>query len=120
MYLFTTPPVDITISPYNEFWPSDVLSRSGPWISSSECWQLTDWLLLTDSWLSRSNPLSRSSRPDIAHLLSRLYLPSQQFGSLGNLTVNSIRCNRSMRSACRHCVAMDLYFSVSCIRKTVG
>jgi hypothetical protein len=49
--LFTTPRVVITISPYNDFWPSDVLPRSGPLISSSsECWQLTDWLLVTD-WL---------------------------------------------------------------------
>jgi hypothetical protein len=51
--LFPTPRVVITISPYNEFWPSDILSRGGPWISSpSECWQLTDWLtihLLTNS-----------------------------------------------------------------------
>jgi hypothetical protein len=36
--------------------------------------------------------LNRSPGPDIEHLLSRLYLPSQQFGCLGNLTVNSIRC----------------------------
>jgi hypothetical protein len=37
--LFTTPLVVTTISGYNEFWPSDVLSRSGSWISSSsECW----------------------------------------------------------------------------------
>jgi hypothetical protein len=42
--LFTTPLVVITTSPYNEPWPSDVLSRSGPWISSisvcPEHWQL--------------------------------------------------------------------------------
>jgi hypothetical protein len=63
------------------------------------------------SWLSRSNPLSTSCGLDIEHLLSRLYLPLQQFGCLGNLTVNSIRCHGSMRSVCRHCVAMDLSFS---------
>jgi hypothetical protein len=34
-----------------------------------------------------------------------------------HLTINSIRCHGSMRSACRHCVAIDLYFSVPCIRK---
>jgi hypothetical protein len=49
--LFTALRVVITISPYNEFWPSDVLSRSGALISSSsECWQLTDWLTLIN-WL---------------------------------------------------------------------
>jgi hypothetical protein len=48
--LFTTLRVVITVSPYNVFWPSDVLSRSGPWISSvlnAGSW-LTDWLLVTD------------------------------------------------------------------------
>jgi hypothetical protein len=57
------------------------------------------------------------SVPNRKHILSRLYLPPQQFGCLGDLTVNSIRCRGSMRYACRHCVAMDLYFSVPCIRK---
>jgi hypothetical protein len=52
--LFTTPRVVIIISPYNESWPSNILSRSGPWVSSvlnGGCW-LTGWLLLTD-WLTR-------------------------------------------------------------------
>jgi hypothetical protein len=117
--LFRTPQGVITISPYNESWPSDVLSRSDPWISSvlNAGSQLAGWLLLTDSWLSRSTPLSGSPGPDVEHLLSRLYLPLQQLGCLGNLTVNSIHCHRSMGSACRHCIAMDLYFSVPCIRK---
>jgi hypothetical protein len=49
--LFTTPRVVITISPYNVFWPSDVLSRSGLWISSvlnAGSW-LTGWLFVTQS-----------------------------------------------------------------------
>jgi hypothetical protein len=57
--LFTTPLVVITISPYHELWPSDVLSRNGPWISSvlnAGCW-LTGWLLLTD-WLVLINWLT--------------------------------------------------------------
>jgi hypothetical protein len=36
------------------------------------------------------------------------------------LTVKSIRCHGSMGFSCRHCVAMDLYFSLPCIRKTVA
>jgi hypothetical protein len=40
------------LSSYTEFWPSDILSRSGPLMSSpSECWQLTDWLPLSN-WLT--------------------------------------------------------------------
>jgi hypothetical protein len=40
-----------SLSGYNEFWPSDVLSRSGPLItSSSECWQLTDRVTIIN-WL---------------------------------------------------------------------
>jgi hypothetical protein len=41
--LFPTPRVVITIFPYTEFWPSDILPRSGPLMSSPfEGWQLTD------------------------------------------------------------------------------
>jgi hypothetical protein len=65
--LFTTPLVVITVSGYNVFWLSDVVSRSGSWISSlfcllsvsPECWQLTnswkskshcDWRSVSKSW----------------------------------------------------------------------
>jgi hypothetical protein len=39
------------LSSYNEYWPSVVLPRSDPLMSSpSECWQLTDWLTVIN-WL---------------------------------------------------------------------
>jgi hypothetical protein len=43
--LFTTSLVVTTISVYSVLWPSDVLSRSGPWISSVS-------VLNADSWLT--------------------------------------------------------------------
>jgi hypothetical protein len=45
--LFTTPRVVITISPYNEFWPSDNLPRSGPLMSSP--WMLAAYSLADGS-----------------------------------------------------------------------
>jgi hypothetical protein len=47
--LFTTPLVVITISGYNEFWPSDVVSWGGPFISSLFC------LLSICSWMLTAN-----------------------------------------------------------------
>jgi hypothetical protein len=90
--LFTTPRVVITSSPYNEAWPSDALSRSGPWIScglNAGSWLtgwllLTDWLLVTHYLLSRSTPLSRYIRTGYRTPSLMVYLPSQQFGYLRN------------------------------------
>jgi hypothetical protein len=50
---FTTPRVVITVSPYNESWPPDVLSRGGALMSSvlnARCWP-TGCLWLTLTWL---------------------------------------------------------------------
>jgi hypothetical protein len=46
LVLFPTPRVVITVFPYIEFWPSYILPRSGPLMSSpSEGWQLTDYFV---------------------------------------------------------------------------
>jgi hypothetical protein len=50
-------------------------------------WDLRPYFTVSDlrlPWLSRSIPLSRSSGLDREHLLSRLYLPSQQIGCIRN------------------------------------
>jgi hypothetical protein len=81
--LFTTPPVDITISPYNESWPSDVLSRSGPGISSvlnagswlADCYKLTDYSLIKGLLAVWMILKFNSSVPNIEHLLARSTLP---------------------------------------------
>jgi hypothetical protein len=85
--LFTTPQVVTTVSGYNEFWPSDILSRSGPWISSlsvlnadssltplfSVCFLKSksksqcDWRSVSKSWY-------RAPWPDIYFCLTVMFL----------------------------------------------
>jgi hypothetical protein len=72
--LFTTPLVVTTISGY-EFWPSDVVSGSGPLIfSSSDCWQLTDWLTISNwpvcVWMLLKSNLCVQNR---IHLVARFH-----------------------------------------------
>jgi hypothetical protein len=62
--LFTTPLVVTTISVYDELWSSDVVSRSGPLISSLFCLlSVCSWMPTANcSWLSKPTLLSRASR----------------------------------------------------------
>jgi hypothetical protein len=80
-YLFTTLLVVTTISVYNELWPSNVVSRSGPLISSLFCLlSVCSWMLTTNSnfWLSKSTVLSRSSGLQREHLVQGFSLSSTQ------------------------------------------
>jgi hypothetical protein len=88
------------LSSYTEFLPSDILPRSGSLMSSvfrrlaaDSGWLLVteltirDWLLVVEIHLLKQI----ISWPNIAHLVSWSYLPSQQSRCLGNITANSIR-----------------------------
>jgi hypothetical protein len=93
--LFTTPPVVTTVCGYNVLWPSDVVSRSGPLISSVIfyvfSWMLTaNWL--TNSWLSKSTPLSRSSGLEREHLVQGFALSSTQRWLLREFQQFSLCC----------------------------
>jgi hypothetical protein len=77
------------------------------WLDYSRSYLVTNldysrliWLSATDSGCR--NPLLKADipGPDMEHLLSWLYIPSQQLRCLGNTTANSIRCRGSIRSAC--------------------
>jgi hypothetical protein len=86
--LFTTPLVVTTIFCYNVVWLSDILSRSGPWISS-----LFSLLSLCLSWMLTANDLLTVEICPLKysvcvwnrkHIFSRLYFPLQRFGCLRN------------------------------------
>jgi hypothetical protein len=108
--LFTTPRVVITISPYNESWPSDVLSRSGPWISSvlsAGCWLtgwplLADWLFVTDSDSKCPPPWNRFLTYRVGDTLSKGKFSSVIQVVVTGITFVNIRCsdNNYLRSRC--------------------
>jgi hypothetical protein len=81
--LFTTPLVVTTVSGYSVLWPSDVVSRSGPLISSVSSLfcllSVCSWMLTANSsWLSKSTPLSRFSRLVREHLVQGFSLSLTQ------------------------------------------
>jgi hypothetical protein len=90
-----------------------------------ECWQLSDWLTVI-KWLAIRSWITECSLNQI--LPYRIWNTfSHGLSSIATiwllkkrLTFNSICCRGSVGSVCWHRIAMDLYFSVLCIRKTVA